>query len=1451
MSSWATLFMRAPTRFWPGVIALSFLLLLTPRALAQTSPVYPDDSVQARETLDRVDELLAAGNLAESSRVLQALLDTEGDKVLESKADGDVFLSVRDHIHKLLLEKPALLERYRASEGPRAAKMLEDGKFEDVERTRLLTTAGLEAAVRLAQSRYELAKFEAARQTLFQLEKHPDRIKGNAAAVTAATLAQRLARFLPRDDVRREADRWSQEVGLAPSAAAPIALPAGLNVPVASPLSGGTLPDWTSLPAEPLVSSVLTARIARESDDEEEAQIFEAARQSTSRAWIMPTVVGDTVIVNNGSEITGFDRFTLATLWTIRPGALGRLDRREYNRTGPPLSRLEDNAWIVVNSNVGVASTGYVTESGREGDRRLHAFDISSGRPLWSIDPASLDRRLEGCSVRGEPVVSEGMLIVPMRRNSSVRRVSGSILVGMDLWTGELRWIRPLCSVGVPSFSRSTRAAERCVVHEGVVYRADSLGVIGAVEAESGRPVWVRRAQPPTDARIFSALSLQTPNQPWASSQPIIDGNSIVVLAPDSTSVLRLSSIDGTLLGRRSAEDLAENLTSPTYLLRAGDRLLIVTHDRVLSLKLSDFERSPVAVSPEFREPMMSGRVVVAGNEVLVPQDNQIVVLDPISMKSVASHPVSRNGNIVALTDGLLIADPMELHAFLRWETAEAILSKRIEASPNDPAPALSMANLAFRAGRYPRIVTAVDRVLDIRDRDLDSTVSQTARRRLIESLRNMLASGKQRWDPATESRALTANSNVPPVNVLADLAQRFARAAESPAELAEFELALGWLGEAKSTPGASIEAYGRLLADDSLAEVLVLGDFGVPTRAADIATDRLLNLLRRLGPEPYAAFTQQASRELEELGDRATPAELLSLAKRFPAAPAGATAWIRLADLNEKADKRAAAARCLALALRALDFSQSARTPALATESRHVGTRLVEALAKLNRPSEAARIADQLNRRPGASPIALPSLVKEQLAATDRRPRFGDRIESEPQALVGWTVASPKITDGEGRPTDRTVLLSAGRKQVGLFATSLVDNRLVPLWIRTYELRQPRIIRLDHDATFVYWPADSRSDRAGGVIECIRSDGTSAWLSREIASVLDEIDTRTSDEMSAFSTPLDGSVSPGDLLVAMDASTLVLIERVGRIVAFDLASGKPIWTTRLPSTHVYDGAISGNTLVIGGASTERNDNALRALGVLPLSLVSIDLRTGGPAKDLRTMVAKGLNAPDLKNLRAALGDRQQVRWLRSIGAGKFLAGMTDRVICFDVPNDRLVWNFDKPTVARSMECWVLGNRAFVLGDERTLVPITLADGTSPFPDLSMQGSLLGETTVAAALLTDGQFAFATTKGLLVFGRDGKLIGKDSGAMAGESPQAFAIGMDRVAMIPDAEMSATESGFDLRILSLPGGKLLSTRSLLLSRTPTDLTAIDGHLLVTAGGVTIVLSAPVASESLLP
>src|SRR5262249_34910973 len=151
--------------------------------------------------------------------------------------EEDLFVSVRDRVHETLLTSPKLLELYRGAETIRAQQQLAAGDFAAVERSRLLTDPGFEAALRVAQTQLEAAQFDAARRTLAQLERHRlrrDRAP-RAAAADGAMLARPIGRYPNRPDATELADRWSKDAGVdGAGLGAPFETPPSLKTPQTS-----------------------------------------------------------------------------------------------------------------------------------------------------------------------------------------------------------------------------------------------------------------------------------------------------------------------------------------------------------------------------------------------------------------------------------------------------------------------------------------------------------------------------------------------------------------------------------------------------------------------------------------------------------------------------------------------------------------------------------------------------------------------------------------------------------------------------------------------------------------------------------------------------------------------------------------------------------------------------------------------------------------------------------------------------------------------------------------------------------------------------------------------------------------------------------------------------------------------------------------------------------------
>ncbi|MCH7791618.1 MAG: hypothetical protein IID31_04970, partial [Planctomycetes bacterium] len=425
-----------------ALLCLVATTVLGPRAFAQPgSPVYPDDSPAAAAGLAAVDRLLASGNADEAVRTLQTLLADEGDRVVAVVDDEDLFVGVRGAVHERLLARPELLKRYRETYSPQAQSLLDTGRIEDLERVYLLTPAGYEAALRLAQQRLESARFNAALITLNQLDAHPDRVGESGRG--AAMLAAQLARYLPRPEVVELATRWSADSDAGAPDLEPYERPAKADRTTFTPMTTGEALDGDAIPPTPMWTVPL--------EDDGSIQVRRPSRRTVREPrpglWTHPTIAGQILLVNDTVWIRAWDRYTLEPLWRVKPGVNGQgsaqlLGEAWEQRTSDTVGhiQIEDTSSVSVWGDVVVAVTGFARDGLRFGDGRVHGLDLRTGATRWSVSPGAGDGPLDHGTARGPVLVDEGMAVVAIRRSARTRRVVSFLLMGIDALSGEVRW---------------------------------------------------------------------------------------------------------------------------------------------------------------------------------------------------------------------------------------------------------------------------------------------------------------------------------------------------------------------------------------------------------------------------------------------------------------------------------------------------------------------------------------------------------------------------------------------------------------------------------------------------------------------------------------------------------------------------------------------------------------------------------------------------------------------------------------------------------------------------------------------------------------------------------------------------------------------------------------------------------------------------------------------------
>ena len=1446
-----------------GLAAATLLpLVAIGSAHAQTRSVFPDDSIAARDALVRVGELHAAGNTGEAVRVLQNVLDVDPERLLPRQDDPDVLRTVRDAVHELLRSTPPLLERYMADEGPVAASLLAANELVRLERSMLFTPSGFEAALRLAQQELEQARFESARLMLEQLDEHP--LRKEKLAADAASVAWVLEGYLP--SVRPMAQRWATTAGVTngpvpdrtvPPTAGRIGRSPLERVPVPrgdesiiNPLQSAGFEPETSTPRSDLMGDMIDPRVSGDAG-----------------AWVFPTIEGGRVFATDGLRLCAWDASTLTPLWVQSPTGKSLtevLGSDDSFRMGLATGRgtVEDPTSVSIAQGVAVFTGGIAFNGTRLGDNRLHAVNAATGELLWSTDIGLIEsRRLGGrennstIAIRGNVIIEGDTVVAAVRRAGQLRRITSLYLVGIDLHTGSVKWTRLVGGYGTNPWGRTTARPEGIVADRGVVYRADDMGVIGAYEIATGRPRWVRLL--PTRASLDYMLRNDQEAPSHAMHVPVVRDDSLFLIEPELVNaagrVIELSKADGLLRNSRDGSALA----NPQYLIAAGDYMGAVSAGRIAFVKFASLRDGTVQLSDSYASPNVAGRAVVAADgSVLLPLADAIARIDPADPAAAVRRPVSMSGNVIVADreegggEHLLVADDGGLHTYLDWKRAQALLERRIKASPKDTAPILTYVDLAGRVGRAEMVAPLCDTALALIDSNPDAAAASAARGRLFGLLEQTVSHSRREWTalgdtPGDEPRSTFSRPPVRDPAVLDELIARMERASESPAQTCTALFEKAWLRGVQNRYPEAVEAYQAVLLDSSLGDVMLtpepssldpakpLEDIPAGAERAELtAKDRLLSLLRSQGPTIYAAFDAECAREAAGLPGESTAAEYERLARRYPAAADTASLWARAGRWHLGAGNRAAARKALGSGVAAAELSASIGRPnqgevlgSLAGQLVAISTGSNEAepvyrlLMRLARDYPSARFDTSVTFSATAatsSPQELAAGIAATLALRTKLPNVGERCDGATQVLGAWEPLDPISKHLPGTSGDGLIMYHRGMGHVGYWAVDALDGQLHLIWSRRFETR-PTVVRVTPQATWFFWPTT-----AGGVLESVANAGgrmqvgSSLWKTQDTGLLFPPM--MPDESTDRFTTPTDGQVRPDDVMVVCDVDHIAVIQRRGGAACIEGATGKVIWNKMLDIGRVFEAELAGPFLLAAGTYLNNGEGRY-------MPLVVTHRREDG-AQGPRLTAAQ-------------LGDHP--RWLRGLENGQVLVGAAAGLLKFDPSTGAIAWSIPGEPARSSLGAWMVGDKAFVLTNESQLWRLDTTTGTfDPAPTRTRERLHFP----MAARVNGDRLVISSSKGLAIVNGEGVLLGTDGldGVPSVEAPEVG----DQVAYAVESDpFGSDERDPSLRIFCFeqPSARLLSIQRVRVGSSPGGLTLIDGKLIIPCGALTLVIDAP--------
>lgn len=1090
-----------------------------------------------------------ADNPAEAARLARRLLDEYRDRVLRMGAESDGrFVSVADETERFLLANPPVLERFRESEGRSAERMLSEVGADATAARRRLTRAGLVASLSLAERALAADRAADARAILARVRQHPD-LTGRervAFAALSAFAERRLGAEVPEsamqlEQLLRTADLPPALLDEARRALEQVrrtsARPAASLA--RSPLATGAATQPPDSSWREIWSVDLGATLFRRLFDGPVASLspraVERARNDASWMAATPTVVGRTIYLSEGQRVRAFDADSRDELWSRSLGSIGI--ERDIGGVG-------DLSAIAVDDGALIAFEGHAFANARSGPARVWCLDPRDGAPLWSVDLDGHEGRadFESLFPVGTPVLLPDSVILAARK-STQRLEQVDWLVSLDRRDGSVRWATTVAGAPGTRVVAGRRQAGLALDGESVLV-STPLGATACVRTSDGAIEWLRRVPVPLrDPRLGS--------EPWEICSPVVAGGRVVVLSPDGDSVEALDRATGALLETRPVGPETA-WSDPRYLLAASARaagsevqrpIVLGVGSDIVAFDAGDLSKPLWRFSERLRDLQPSrsgmdnrsgirGRVSVAGNLVLVPGIDEFMVLDLATGAIRARIGGQRPANAVLADDRIVAAGDDALRVLMAPERAETILRARLASSPDDPAAALALVELA-RATQRPVLALEAARTAE----------AALSRGHGSESIREALV-----------GQLIELATTLPDSG--AEAHELAARIADSPRLRVRQMLAYGEFFRLTGRAREAVEVWSRLSSDPVLGPELVEEE-GV-ARATRIEALRRIARIASRDVEITAQLDREATEELRAYrADNPTAAGLVAFAHANPRTTAAAEAVI--AAVPELGPVKASHALGSVLG----DLLVPPARVELVDE-------VAGALVALSQGGPAERrVRIRTAELLVASGILRAELSERggNLARVGLKPGIGRDLRGRIARMSGGAYLT--------RRTDLALVIADGALQ------RLALDSLESMWRLRLDDRDPLVLHAGD--RIVVWQAVNGGAETGlivdastGAVERATGRADEIWTTEQRAGGIDRPDATTTPDGAAFIAT--------QVLPLCDGESLVLVRRNGDLARFSVSEpGQQPVLARELLAQVYAAAINDGLLTIAG----------------------------------------------------------------------------------------------------------------------------------------------------------------------------------------------------------------------------------------------------------------------------
>ena len=875
------------------------------------SDVYLNDSLEAADAIASARRLANSGRWGEAAALLQKTADAFGDRLV--RVSDRHYRGLREHVALMISTWPTegvrayrdLCEpRIREALDPQTRSRTVDDLLPLLDRYFCTATAA-ELADMIGQLAIEAGDLALARRVYRRiLELHPDRAQHAAHCTTMLALVGALAGGAANDD---EVDDGAQIRWMGESRKVSDVLRTIRDTFHArtAPPSPDEWPMFAGNPTRQKAASCDVDQIGllwrfhaaapRLPDDDEAfgGPLF-GHEGRVARLSIQPVVSGDLVFIQWSREVIALQRSTGVEQWHFKADVSGVAELDEFDEFTPQWDSVTVHDGRVYVAFAGNAPPYYAYESSGTGTE-LICLDARTGREVWRANRDNVGEAFAELHFDSSPIIADGRLHLVGRRRRSFG-FEDCYLYRFRTIDGTYESRTHLGSASTGSFGSRQATLSIPAMVDDTIFVCTNLGSIAAVSAHTGDVRWLRlyARDRVSDDNISGWFSNEVHS--WEMNPVIGYGDRLLCLPTDADHLLVLDQRDGRLVQSVPVSAMG---SLRSILGVRGDRLCGVG-DGAICIDLptkTELWSSPLPADGE-----AVGRGVWVDDRLIVPTKAGLSIFDVATgnRSDLTWDEEGSAGNLLGLSDQLLVAGAGTLSAYVRKSDIWTALWARMAESPDDPLPALELAEVAFGGGEIEAAMAAFDEA--IRRADASPTPPE------------MLVSTRIFRDAIRFAERLSARSDEPPA-WLDPLFQRAARFGTDPSHHVEYRLTFGRLFERFERVDDALRLYQQILRDRSLRELPADESHAGGLSAADESHARIDQLIERFGRGVYASFEQEAARRLDDAKAARDEALLTRIVETYPNSHAATAALVEKGRVQAAAGQFEHAARTYASA--------------------------------------------------------------------------------------------------------------------------------------------------------------------------------------------------------------------------------------------------------------------------------------------------------------------------------------------------------------------------------------------------------------------------------------------------------------------------------------------------------------------------------------------------------